>query len=247
MKILTKLYFLLIAPIAFTGCEAGLEYEEVPENVYNNVELGTNMCNIYSRQFFNNQIYAKNWDRWVEEYVAQATIGNYQSEKDYTNNTSTSLTILGQTIAPGGTVKVKNTLTTEDDSSAPDGKVYVINAFADKYAIYSHYTSGSYLFDASKFTGDFKLVDKDGNPLDASVTQSGYIKMPVDIKQLVVAIVMSDTNGGFQIDPVGDAPTLGVPNDFSQPRRYLVTNIARRPDGKPAAQRLYEIRIQLLP
>lgn len=247
MKIIQKLYFILIAPLVLAGCEAGLEYEEVPESVYNNVELGKNMCNIYSRQFFNNQIYAKNWDRWVDEYVAQATIGNYQSEKDYTNKTSSSITILGQNVAPGETVSVKNTLTTEDDSSAPDGKVYVINAFADKYAIYSHYTSSSYLFDATKFTGDFQLVDKDGNSLDASVTQSGYIKMPVDIKQIVVSIVMSDTNGGFQVDPVGDAPTLGVPNDFSKPHRYLVTNITRRPDGKPALQRLYEIRIQLLP
>lgn len=245
MKIPTRLCYVLTALLLLAGCEAGLEYEEVPENVYNNVELGSNMCNIDYRQFFTNQIYAKNWDRWVEEYICSATIGNYQSAKDYTNRTSAPLVILGQTVASGETVKVKNTLTTEDDSSAPGGKLYVINAFADRYAVYNHRSTSSYVFVASKFTGDFELVDKDGNQISA--TESSYIKMPVDEKALVVALVMSDTNGGFKVEPVDGAPELGKPGDFSQPRKYLVTNICRRPDGKPAAQRMYQIKIQLLP
>ncbi|WP_455672542.1 hypothetical protein [Phocaeicola sp.] len=245
MKLLNKLYTLAIGSLLLASCEAGLVYEEVPESVYNNVELGSGFCNVSARQIFNDQIYAVNWDRWVEGYMSISTVGRYQSGADYTNNSTSSITILGQNVAPGETVNVKNTMTIVDDATAPGGKLYVLNIFADQYALYASQNT-SYYFVGSKFSGDFELVNEDGTPA-TDPERSPWIKLPVKQTEVVVSMILADTNGACDVKRVGDSPILGAPGDFTQPRQYLLVNTTRRPDGQPAAQRLYEIRLQLLP
>lgn len=238
MKVLNKLYAVALGAMLLTGCQTGLEYEEVPESIYNNVNLTSAMCNVKARQLFENQIYATNWKKWVDNYIGTVTIGRYQDGRDWTNETSAPVTLNGVTVAPGETVKLKNSLTEEALASAPDGKLYVVNLFADSEATYSTPNKG-YLFDASKFSGDFELV----NPTDG---RSQQVVLPVRKNEVIVEILLSQEYN-CKVKPQDDAPELGKPGDFTAPRRYLVVNESRRPDGQPAAQRLYEVRITFLP
>lgn len=243
MKILDKLYAFALGSLLLTGCEAGVVYEDVPESIYENVELSADLATITSRELFKDKVYALGWSKWVPDYLAVSTIGNYQKEADYTNKGTAAITILGQTVAPGATVKVKNQMTIVDDASAPEGKLYVLDLLADRIARYAT-PSNNYVFDASKFSGDFQLVDDQGKPV--TQTRSVYIKMPVKEKEIVIALLQSDVNT-CKVEPINGAPTLGIPGDYTNPQKYLVTNITRRPDGKPAKTRMYEIRLHLLP
>lgn len=238
MKILNKLYAVALGALLLTGCQTGLEYEEVPESIYNNVNLAGNLCNVKARQLFENQIYATNWNKWVPDYISTVTIGNYQSGKDWTNETSAAVTLNGITVAPGETVQLKNSLTKEDLAAAPEGTLYVVNLYADSEATYDTPNKG-YLFDASKFSGDFELV----NPTDG---RSQQIILPVRKNEVIVEMLLSQEYN-CKVKPQDGAPELGKPGDFTAPRRYLVVNESRRPDGQPAAQRLYEVRITFLP
>ncbi len=244
MKLLNKIYSLAVGALLLASCEAGQVYEEVPESIYNNVDLGSGYCNVSARQIFKDQIYAVNWDRWVEEYMPVSTIGKYQSEADYTNHSASVVTVMGKTVAPGETIKVKNTMTVEDNAAAPDGKLYVLDIYANQYALYASQNT-DYYFMASKFTGDFQLVTEKGEPAP-DPTRSPWIKLPVKQTEVVVSIILSDSYA-CKVEGVGDSPTLGAPGDFSTPRQYMVINTTRRSDGKPAARRLYEIRLHLLP
>lgn len=238
MKILNKLYAVALGALLLTGCQKGLEYEEVPESIYNNVNLAGALCNVKARQLFENQIYATNWNKWVPDYIDTETIGNYQSSEDWTNETSASVTLNGVTVAPGETVQLKNSLTEEELASAPNGTLYVVNLYADSEATYETINKG-YLFDASKFSGDFELV----NP---TAGRSQQIILPVKKNEVIVEILLSQEYN-CKVKPQDEAPELGKPGDFTVPRRYLVVNESRRPDGQPAAQRLYEVRITFLP
>ena len=46
---------------------------------------------------------------------------------------------------------------------------------------------------------------------------------------MVLEFILDD-QGACRVDPVNGAPKLGTPGDFTQPRQYLVTNTAIRPD-----------------
>lgn len=237
MKILNKLYAVALGALLLTGCQTGLEYEEVPESIYNNVNLTSAMCNVKARELFQDQIYAINWNKWVDNYISTVTIGNYQNGVDWTNETSASVTVGGVTVAPGETIHLQNSLTEEALASAPDGTLYVVNLYADSYAVYNTPNKG-YLFDASKFSGDFALV----NPTDG---RSQQVILPVRKNEVIVEMLLSQEYN-CKVKPQDGAPALGKPGDFTAPRRYLVVNESRRPDGQPAAQRLYEIRITFI-
>lgn len=239
MKILNKLFLGTLSLFFLAGCQAGLVYDEVPESIYNDVDLTSNYCNVKARELFENQIYAINWEKWVEGYINTVTIGNYQGDGlEWTNNSSSSVEIDGVSVAPGETVLVKNSMTTETLESAPEGTLYVLNIYADSQATYSTPNKG-YMFDGSKFSGEFELVDPEDN-------RSQQITLPVRQNEVIVEFLLSQ-DWNCEVTPQGDAPKLGVPGDFTKPRQYLVTNISRRPDGQEAAKRLYEVRITFLP
>lgn len=243
MKILDKLYALVLGSLLLTACEAGVVYEDVPESVYENVNLSADLATITSRELFQDKIYALAWAQWIPNYLSVSTIGNYQKEASYTNKGTSDVVILGQTVAPGATVKVQNKMTIVDDASAPEGKLYVLDLLADRNARYAT-ANNNYVFDASKFSGNFQLIDAKGDPV--AQTRSVYIKMPVKEKEIVIALLQSDVNT-CKVEPVNGAPKLGIPGDYTEPQKYLLTNITRRPDGQPAKKRMYEVRLHLLP
>ena len=52
---------------SLTSCEAGLTYDEAPENVYS--EVGVSDFKIYGREIFENKMYGVNWNEWVENTI----------------------------------------------------------------------------------------------------------------------------------------------------------------------------------
>lgn len=158
----------------------------------------------------------------------------------WVNKTGQNYTLVdGTVVAPEEEVKLKGQILEESNGEAPDGKLYVMQTYALSKVTYSTPNNG-YMFDASKFSGDFELVEPDENG------RSRQVKLPVRPNETIVEFTLVDA-AACVVEPVGDAPKLGVPGDFSTPRRYLVKNITRRPDGVPQAQRLYEVRVTFLP
>ena len=144
----------------------------------------------------------------------------------------------GKVVAAGESIKVEGSETIESDSSAPDGKVYVLNVYAASDVQYSTANKG-FLFDGSKFSGDFELV----NPVD---NRSQYVVLPVRKNEIIGELYLVSYSV-CTVEPVGDSPKLGMPGDFTKPRRYLVKNIAHRPAGVEQHQRMYEVRVTFLP
>lgn len=239
-KIIKNLYggvAILCATLAFTSCEAGVTYEESPENVYS--EVGISSITISGREWFKGQIYASNWNKWVDNYIDTQNISKTSSFK-WTNRTGNPYTLNdGTVVAPNETVELKSTRTEESCAEAPDGKLYVINMYAVDHATYVTPNKG-YQFDASKFSGDFELLNAENN-------RSQKVVLPVRKNELVGVISLTNYNY-CDVEPVDGAPTLGVPADFTaKGQRYLVKNITHRPAGVEQYQRLYEIRLTFLP
>lgn len=239
MKRLNKLYALALGLLFFSSCESGLVYEDVPESIYSNVNLTGSLCNIKSRELFVNQIYATNWNKWVESYISTVTIGKYQNETEWTNTTAATVTLNGVAVAPGENIKLRNSMTTEAQASAPGGMLYVLNLYADSKATYGTANKG-YLFDATKFSGDFTFVAPIVNG------RSERVILPVRKNEVIVEMLLSQEYN-CKVYPQNGAPAMGQPGDFTQPRQYLVVNESRLPSGVERAQRLYEVRITFLP
>lgn len=239
MKILNKLYAVALGALFMTSCQAGLEYEDVPESIYNDVKLTNSLCNVKARELFTDKIYANNWGKWVPEYIGTVTIGNYQGNgKEWTNPTAIPFNANGVTIAPGAKATLKNSLTEESLAEAPGGILYVVNLFADDYATYEVPSKG-YAFVGSKFSGKFELVE----PTDG---RASSIKLPTRQNDIIVEMLLSQEYN-CKVYPQNGAPEMGKPGDFTAARRYMVVNESRRSDGKEAAKRLYEVRITFLP
>jgi len=221
---------------AISSCTAGLTYEEAPESVYS--EVGVSKIDIKARELFNDKIYAINWNKWVDNYIDTRLIGSSSSFK-WTNRTGAPYTLPDGTVVPAGEeVTVTGSETIESDSNAPDGKVYVVNVYAASDVQYETANKG-FLFDGSKFSGDFELV----NPVD---NRSQNVILPVRKNEIIGEFYLVSYSV-CTVEAVDDAPKLGVPGDFSKPCRYLVKNIAHRPAGVKQYQRLYEVRVTFLP
>lgn len=219
-----------------SSCNAGLTYEEAPESVYSEVRVSK--IDLKAREWFKDKIYAVNWNKWVDNYIDTRLIGS--SDKfTWVNRTEAPYTMPdGKVVAVGESIEVKGSETIEPDSSTPEGKVYVLNVFAASDVQYAT-TNKGFLFDGSKFDGDFELV----NPVD---NRSQNVVLPVRKKEIIGELFLVDSFN-CKVEPVGDSPELGKPGDFTKPRRYLVKNIAYRPSGVEQYQRTYEIRVTFLP
>lgn len=239
MKILNKLYAVALGLLLLNSCQSGLEYDEVPASIYSDVNLAGGLCNLKARELFENQIFAPNWNKWVDNYIGTVTIGNYKSAKDWTNTTTAAVTVNGVTVAPGEKVKLVNALATEDNASAPGGKLYVVKLYADANATYKTPNKG-YQFDATRFSGVFKLLPPVTNG------RSEQVVLPVKKNEVIVEILLSQEYN-CKVYPQDNAPEMGKPGDFTQPRRYMVINESRLPAGVERAQRLYEVRVTFLP
>ncbi len=246
-KYLNKLYAgiaVLCSTLSFTACEADLTYEEAPESYYS--QVGISGITISAREWFVDQMYAVNWNKWVDNYISTVTVGGTGSFS-WTNNTNAAITVNGKSVAPGETVTVTSSTTTESCSEAPDGTLYVYNMYVTDHAIYNTPNKG-YLFDKNKFSGEFQLLDHNGTAyVNAAGSQSRYVRMPIRKNELVGVITLVDRNN-CTVEPVNGAPTLGEPGDFTaSAQRYLVKNICYLPAGVEQYQRLYEFRITYLP
>lgn len=222
--------------MGMTSCTAGLTYEDAPENIY--TEVGVSAFNVRARELFEGKIWAVNFNQWTD-YLSTVVIGG-SNEISWTNETGQVYTLAdGTSVAPDETVKLKGTMTEEAASDAPDGKVYVLHSYVPSHTTYSTPNRG-YLFDASKFSGDFELVD----PVD---NRSQQVVLPVRPTELVVDFTLVDYAACI-VEPQDGAPELGIPGDFTQPRRYLVrNNRTHRPDGIEEYRRMYEVRLTFLP
>lgn len=224
-----------------TSCQKGLVYSDVPESVYNEVELGTGFCQAYGRELFEGKVYQVNYEKYTDILLTVSISDPYKNGGKYKNETSSDIVIMGTTLAPGEEMDVKNSIVEVADASAPEGKKYVLNIFVQGSAEYKTPNKG-HLFDQSKFAGD--AVQPEFIAIEGGKSQS--IIMPIRQNDMIVAIILKDQRS-CKVEPVGNAPVLGVPGDYTKPHQYMVTNTVRRPDGAPAKQRLYEIVLQLLP
>lgn len=238
-KLIYKIYTgaaTICCALVISSCTAGLTYEEAPESVYS--EVGVSKFNVNARELFTDKIYAVNWHKWVDNYIDTRMIGSSSTFK-WTNRTGASYTLPDGTVVEAGeSVEVGGSETVETDSSAPGGEVHVLNVYAASKVQYQTANKG-YLFDGSKFSGDFELVD----PVD---NRSQNVILPVRKNEIIGEIYLVDYSI-CTVEPIGDAPKLGMPGDFTKPCRYLVKNIAYRPAGVGQYQRLYEIRVTFLP
>ena len=196
---------------SLTSCQAGLTYDEAPENVYS--EVGVSNFNIYGREIFANQMWAKNWNKWVDNTILNS------------NSLSWGFKI-----------------TQESNQDAPGGILYVINVNCSTKAKYTTPNNG-YLFAASKFSGNYELENPSTTMIEnKNESTSRVVYLPVKKQEIVCELHLVDAFNCY-VDRVGDAPALGTPADFTKPVRYLVRNICYRPTGVDEVQRLYEVRV----
>ena len=208
-KMFNKLYvgLTLLCGLSFASCEADLTYDEAPESIYSEVGVSGTPFILKARQLFPNQVWAKNWNKYADNYM------NTQQ------------------------ISWETKVTTESDSSAPGGTLYVINVKANTNATYKTDNKG-YLFDGSKFSGSFQLGEVD----EANPGMSQTVTLPVRQNEVIGELYLIDQYNCV-VEAVNGAPALGTPADFTKAQRYLVKNICYRPEGVPQAQRLYEVRV----
>lgn len=240
IKTLSKLCLGLVmlgSVAGLTSCKAGLTYEEAPENIYS--EVGLSAFTVRSRQLFENQVWGVNYDQWVPEVLYTVVVGG-SSSIEWTNETGSDYMLEdGMAVAPGQTVTLSGTMTEESDASAPDGVVTVLHSYVLPEATYTTENKG-FVFDGSKFSGEFELVDPTNN-------QSQSIKLPIKQNELICDFTLVDYDA-CTVEPQDDAPALGIPADYTQSRRYLVrNNRTHRPAGVEEYRRLYEVRLTFLP
>ena len=245
MKIKTLFILGIISILSLTNCTQGIEYDEVPESVYTELGLGNGLSKIRVRELFEDKVWQVNHNngkgQWLENAIFMTQISQaYQDGKNYVNNTTANITIMGQVLLPGETMFVKNTLEEVVDASAPEGKKYIIHLFSPNKARYTTPNKG-HLFVESAFSEDaVKPIMVD--PIDG---KSQSIILPVRQEALVVEFILANDNA-CKVSPVDGAPALGTPGDFTVPQKYMVTNYAYRPSGVPEYKRLYEVQVQLL-
>lgn len=240
IKILSKLCLGLVmlgSAAGLTSCKAGLTYEEAPESIYS--EVGLSAFTVRSRQLFENQVYGINYDKWVSEVLYTVVVGG-TSSIEWVNKTGADYTLEdGTIVAPGDTVSLSGFMTEEADANAPDGVVTVLHSYVLPDATYTTDNKG-FVFDGSKFTGEFELVNPTNN-------QSQSVTLPIKQNELICDFTLTDY-AACTVEPQDDAPALGTPGDFTQPCRYLVrNNRTHRPAGVEEYRRLYEIRLTFLP
>lgn len=241
MKMSMKIMILAFAVVTLGSCTKGIEFEEVPMDVQNEVGLKDACARVYARELFQGKILQLNYgeNNYVDMLLTNQ-ISNYESAKTYTNTTSAPMTIQGTVVPAGGSIQLKNNVTPVYEAGAPEDSVYIVQVFVPDSTFYNTPNKG-HVFVQSKFTDAAQqpfFID----PVDG---QSARIRMVVDPKRLIVALLLNEGNA-CTVQQVGDAPELGKPGDFSVPRRYIVENENDR-NGLGKRQRLYEVRVSLLP
>ena len=214
-KFINRLYaglVILCGTLIFTGCQAGLTYDEAPESMYSEVGVSGTPFKLYARQLFPGQVWAVNYNQYCENYM-------YTKQIDW-----------------------ETSVTTESNTDAPGGTLYVINVKAGTRFICKTDNKG-FLFDSAKMSGDYKLLDLvDNKYVPAAGTKAEYVELPVKQSEVIGELYLVDQYNCV-VERVDNAPALGTPSNFATPARYLVKNICYRPAGVQQYTRLNEVRV----
>ena len=242
MNTFIKKYLLLtLSVISFVSCQKGLVFEEVPESIYNEVGLKANYGVVSARELFKDNIFQVNYNKYTSMILTVDLSKAYAGSTEYTNNTTEAVSILGETVAPGSSITLKNDLTIVDDANAPEGKRYIVTFFTSSTVQYKTPNIGHLFVESTFSNATVKPVFIE--PVEPGKSQT--IQLPVNAKQLIVGLSLTDDRA-CKVTPVNGAPQLGIPGDYSKPQQYLVTNVNERPDGQGKRSRLYEIQVQIL-
>lgn len=253
MKIKSILFAITLAVTTLSGCQSGIVWDEVPESVYSELDLGVGLVRNRPRELFTNKVWQVNHNdgkgQWLENYIARSLLSSFETEMEYVNDTESNITILDKTLAPGEKMMVKNTLEIVDDSSAPEGKKYIAHVFSFDKVGY-HTPNKGHAFIQSAFDNEtvkpYAYFEKiESETIGAKKDMYRYLVMPVKQNEMVLEFIMEDLYA-CRVDPVNGAPKLGTPGDYTKPQQYMVTNIAFRPDGAPEYKRLYEVQVHML-
>ena len=252
MKINKILAVITFGLITLSGCQSGIVWDEVPESIYSELDLGSGYVKNRPRELFTNKVWQINYGlegQWLETFLAKAYLNSFEQGMEYENTTGSAVTILDKTLNPGEKMIVKNTLETVDDSSAPEGKKYIIHVFSFDKVCYNTPNKG-HAFIKSAFDSEsvkpYAFIEKiESESAGAKDDMYRYIVMPVKQDQMVLELIW-ENQYACKVEPVNGAPKLGVPGDFTKPQQYMVINTAMRPDGAPEYNRLYEIQVHML-
>lgn len=211
----------LIVLLALQSCSKGIVDDEVPAEYKSALHI--NGVYAHARELFYNKLQGVNYEGApLQNYVQQVTA------------------LAGAAGSLSGDAIIEKV----PEEGLPGNELwrYTIN-LADS-ATYTAPNLG-WVFVKSEFDKDNTM-----NPAFIDLDENGHcssVKLPVDIKRLVVSFAFAGDYAEVYNNEVAEnidgAPRLGVPGDFSVPRRYLIQNKWKMDDGT-RMQRVVEIRVQ---
>lgn len=217
-KLILGLFAILIA---LQGCTKGIVEDEVPEEY----RSALNIAYLYgsARELFYDKMCGVNYDGApLSNYVQQ--VSALKDGKDYMN--------------------VSAVLEKVEEAGVPGNELWRITVNVEDSVVYETPNNG-WLFVKAEFDKDNSM-----NPSFIDLDANGRcrkVKLPVDIHRFVIGIEFDGDYHEYYNNEVAEridgAPKLGVPGDFSEPRRYLIQNKWEMEDGTHM-QRVVEIRVQ---
>ena len=211
----------LVLLLALQSCTKGIVDDEVPAEYKGALHI--NNVYVHARELFENKLCGINYEG--------APLQNYIQQVTALSGAAASL------VADANIEKVH-------EEGIPGNELWRFTINIVDSATYTAPNLG-WVFVKSEFDKDNTM-----NPSFIDLDEDGYcssVKLPVDIKRLVVSFAFGgDYLEGYNnevAECINGAPKLGVPGDFSAPRRYLIHNKWEMEDGT-RMQRVVEIRVQ---
>lgn len=252
MKLKNILVALTLGLTTLSSCQNGIEWDEVPESAYTELDLGSGYMRFRPRELFKNKVWQVNYGtsgQWAENFLGKSYIPGFEQGLEYTNTTDKTIDVLGKALAPGEKMIIKNTQEIVSDSNAPGGEKYIIHIFAFDKVGFNTPNKG-HAFIKSAFDGEsvkpYAFIEKiESEAAGAKDDMYRYVVMPTKQHEMVLEFIWEKADA-CAVEPLNGAPQLGTPGDYTKPQQYLVKNIAFRPEGVPQSQRLYEVQVHLL-
>lgn len=211
----------LLVLLALQSCTKGIVDDEVPAEYKSALHIGSVYAN--ARELFYNKLQGVNYEG--------APLQNYIQQVSALQGAAASL---------GADANIEKV----HEEGIPGNELWRFTINLADSATYTAPNLG-WVFVKSEFDKDNTM-----NPAFIDLDENGCcssVKLPVDIKRLVVSLAFSgDYLEGYNnevAENIDGAPKLGVPGDFSVPRRYLIQNKWEMDDGT-RMQRVVEIRVQ---
>lgn len=218
-----KILFCLWAVVfpLLQGCTKGIVDDEVPEEYKS--ALNITRVYVHSRELFYNKLCGINYEG--------APLSNYIQQ----------VTSLEKNASYAKTDVVLKKVTEE---GLPGNELWQVTLNLADSVVYSAPNNG-WVFVKAEFDKDDTM-----NPVFIDLDDKGHcskVKLPVDLKRLVISLTFDgDYLEGYNnevYEQLNGAPKMGVPGDYSVPRRYVVRNKWEQSDGTHM-QRVVEIRVQ---